>query len=220
MCRRLALSKRMGETMGKLKIYGTPRSRASRVLWLADELGLDYENIPVQFADGGTRKPEYLAINPNAKIPAIDDDGLVLFESMAILLHLAKKHDKGLWPKTAADEARTLQWTFWAMTEAEMPIVTALQNRVILPEERRDAALADAAEKQAMPPLRVLDQALATSRYLLGDSFTIADLTVAAVVGAARRARIDLDVLPHLSRWLDACVERPAATAVAPYRRG
>jgi glutathione S-transferase len=208
----------MGETMGKLKIYGTVRSRASRVLWLVDELGLDYENIPVMFADGSTRKPEYLAINPNGKIPAIDDDGVVLFESMAILLHLAKKHDKGFWPKTAADEALTLQWTFWAMTEVEAPIVTALQNRVILPPERRDPALAAKAAEQAMTPLRILDQALAKSPYLLGDSFTIADLNVAAVVGPANRAGIDLAALPHLSRWLDACLGRPAAASVAPDR--
>jgi glutathione S-transferase len=209
----------MGETMGKLKIYGIPRSRASRVIWAAEELGIEYENIPVHFADEA-KTPEYLAINPNGKVPAIDDDGLILFESMAITLYLAKKHDKGLWPKTAADEARTLQWTFWAMTEAEAPIVTALQNRVILPEEKRDAALADAAAKQAMAPLKVLDQALAKTAYLLGDRFTIVDLNVAAVAGAARRAKIDLDQLPHLSRWLDSCVERPAAFAVSPYRRG
>jgi glutathione S-transferase len=209
----------MGETMGKLKIYGAPRSRASRVLWLADELGLDYENIPVHFADGGTRSPDYLAVNPNGKIPTIDDDGLILWESMAITLYLARKHDRGFWPKTAADEARALQWTFWAMTEVEAAIVTALQNRVILPVERRDAALANAAEKQAIGPLRVLDQALSKSSYLLGDDFTIADLNVSSVVGASRRAGIDLDSLPHLSRWLDACFARPAATAVAPYRK-
>jgi glutathione S-transferase len=204
--------------MGKLKIYGAPRSRTSRVLWLADELGLDYENIPIQLTDGGTRKAEYLAVNPNGKIPAIDDDGLILWESMAINLHLAKKHDKGLWPRTPADEARALQWAFWAMTEVEAPIVTALQNRVILPPERRDAALAAKAAEQAMPPLRVLDQALAKSPYLLGDSFTIADLNVSAVVGPANRAGIDLAALPHLSRWLDACLDRPAAASVAPDR--
>jgi glutathione S-transferase len=210
----------MGETMGKLKIYGTVRSRASRVLWLVDELGLDYENIPVHFADGGTRKAEYLAINPNGKIPAIDDDGFVLWESMAITLYLAKKHDKGLWPRTAADEARALQWTFWAMTEVETPIVTTLQNRVILPAERRDAALADAAAQQALGPLKVLDQALAKTSYLLGERFTIADLNVSSVVGAARRCSIDLDQLVHLTRWLDACFARPSATAVSPYSRG
>jgi glutathione S-transferase len=206
--------------MSKLKIYGAPRSRTSRVLWLADELGLDYENIPIQLADGGTRKAEYLAVNPNGKIPTIDDDGLILWESMAINLHLAKKHDKGLWPKTPADEARALQWSFWAMTEVEAPIVTALQNRVILPPERRDATLADAAEKQAAAPLRILDQTLAKTQYLLGDSFTIADLNVASIVGAARTGRMDLTALPHLSRWLDACLGRPAATAVSPSRRG
>jgi glutathione S-transferase len=209
----------MGETMSKLKIYGTPRSRTSRVLWLADELGLDYENIPIHFADGGNRKAEYLAINPNGKIPTIDDDGFVLWESMAINFYLARKHDKGLWPKTAAGEALALQWAFWTMTEVETPIVTALQNRMILPVERRDAKLADAAEQQAAAPLKILDRELAKTPYLLGDDFTIADLNVAAVVGAARYCRFDFTALPHVSRWLDACFARPRATAVAPYRK-
>ena len=69
--------------MAQLKIYGVPRSRAFRTLWMAKELGLDYENVAVDFASGETRKPAYLALNPNGHVPAIDDDGFVLWESMA-----------------------------------------------------------------------------------------------------------------------------------------
>src|SRR6266571_8430592 len=87
-------------TMSNLKVYGVPGSRAYRVLWMVNELGLDYEHVPVHFGDGSARTPEYLAVNPNARIPAIDDAGFKLWESMAINLYLAKKHDKGFWPKT------------------------------------------------------------------------------------------------------------------------
>ena len=86
-------------TMSNLKIYGVPLSRAYRALWMANELGLDYENVPIHFADGSAKTPEYLAVNPNGRIPAIDDNGFKLWESMAINLYLAKKHGSGLLPK-------------------------------------------------------------------------------------------------------------------------
>ena len=105
-----------------LKIYGVARSGAFRTLWMAGELGIPYEHIKINFADGGTRRPEYLAINPKGHIPAIDDDGLRLWESMAINLYLAKKWQispkngsgsSDLYPQRLADEARAWQWSFW-----------------------------------------------------------------------------------------------------------
>jgi len=128
-----------------LKIYGVARSRAFRTLWMAKELGLDYEHINVDFATGETRTPAHLARNPNGHIPVIDEDGFVLWESMAINLYLAKKHSLGrLYPRRLEDEARAWQWSFWGMTEVERPVLTALFNRAILPEDERDAAAADA----------------------------------------------------------------------------
>ena len=107
--------------MSDLKIYGVPLSRAYRALWMANELGLDYENVPIHFADGSAKTPDYLAVNPNGRIPAIDDNGFKLWESMAINLYLAKKHGSGLLPKTMENEAHAIQWSFWAMTEVEKP---------------------------------------------------------------------------------------------------
>ena len=122
-----------------LKIYGVARSRAFRTLWMAKELGLDYEHIKVDFATGETRRPEHLALNPNGHVPVIDDDGFILWESMAINLYLAKKYGKdGIYPALLADEARAWQWSFWGMTEVERPVLTALFNRAILPEHQRD----------------------------------------------------------------------------------
>src|SRR5947207_16011501 len=132
--------------MATLKIYGIPRSRAFRALWMAKELGLEYDNIPIDMANQGTRAPDYLKINPNGHIPAIDDDGFVLWESMAINLYLAKKHGAGgLYPSRLEDEARAWQWSLWGMTEVERPVLTAMFHRAILPESQRDAAAADAA---------------------------------------------------------------------------
>src|SRR4051812_41260662 len=87
-----------------LKIYGIPRSRAFRILWMAKELGIDYDNVPIDMGKGETRTPEFLAINPNGHIPAIEDNGLVLWESMVINLYLAKKHGAGtLYPARIED---------------------------------------------------------------------------------------------------------------------
>jgi len=203
-----------------LKIYGVARSRAARVLWMAKELGLDYEHIKVDFATGETRRPEHLALNPNGHIPVIDDDGFVLWESMAINLYLAKKHGSGgLYPARLEDEARAWQWSFWGMTEVERPVLTAMFNRAILPEAQRDAAAADQAEKALAQPLRVLDGVLAHSAYLLGGNFTVADLNVASILAWARPAQIDMAPFPRVAEWLKNCADRPAARAVRQMQR-
>src|SRR5947207_6979070 len=98
--------------MSKLRIYGIARTRAFRALWMAEELGLDYDHVPIEIGPAGARKPEYLAINPNGRLPAIEDDGFRLWESLAITLYLAKKHGQ-LYPTTLKSEARAWQWSLW-----------------------------------------------------------------------------------------------------------
>jgi glutathione S-transferase len=209
-----------------LKIYGVARSRAFRTLWMAGELGLDYELVKVDFAEGGTRRPEFLAINPNGHVPVIDDAGYRLWESMAINLYLAKKFgsgaggggEGGIYPRHLEDEARAWQWSFWGMTEVERPALSALLNR-IGPEEQRDAAAADAAERALAAPLAVLDAAVAANPYLLGERFTVADLNVASILTWARQARVDLSPFAKAEAWLKACHDRPAARAARELQR-
>jgi glutathione S-transferase len=202
-----------------LKIYGIPRSRAFRTLWMAKELGLDYENTPIG-TQGDSRTPDYLKINPNGHIPAIDDDGFVLWESMAINLYLAKKHARGsLYPIRFEEEALTWQWSFWGMTEVERPVLTALFHRVLYPEDKRDTKLADQSEHELGRPLMVLDAAVANQPYLLGEHFTVADLNVASILSWARPARIDLSHVPKMADWFKRCSERPAARAARDLQR-
>lgn len=207
-----------------LKIYGTPGSRASRTLWVCRELGLQYEHIPTHFADGGTQAPEFLAINPAGRVPAIDDDGFRLAESMAINVYLAKKHGGELAPKNLEDEARMLQWSFWAMTEVEKPLLTVLMQRMELPpgspiekffRERspKDPVAEQAALKAIEHPLSVLNGHLANREYILGPSFTIADLNVASVLSFGLAAKIDYGAYPNVQHWLGRCMARPAARA-------
>jgi len=104
--------------MSTLRIYGIARTRAFRVLWIAKELDLDYEHIPLEIGAAGAGKPDYLAINPNGRLPVIDDGGFVLWESLAITLYLAKKHGR-LYPSTLEGEAKAWQWSLWSVQEVD-----------------------------------------------------------------------------------------------------
>jgi glutathione S-transferase len=194
-----------------IKLYGIPMSRAFRPLWALEEIGVEYENVPVHFL-GDSKKPQYLAINPNGRIPALVDGDLTLFESMAINLYLARKYDGGLRPKSDDDDARSVQWSFWAMTELEPHLLKMLINRVMLPEDQRDAAEAQAGEAALQAPLGVLEGALADRSYLLGDTFTIADLNVASVLSWAIFVGLDLSGFARVKAWFDTCMSRPAAS--------
>jgi glutathione S-transferase len=196
--------------MAGLRIYGIARTRAFRALWAAMELGIDYEHDPVEIGDAGARAPEFLAINPNGRLPVIVDDGFVLFESLAITLYLAKKHSPGrLYPGTLEGEARAWQWSFWAVTEVDRGVNIWSLHAVRLPPPERDAGKREEALKVLAAPFRVLDAALAAQPYLLGRDFTVADLNVAAVI--SRAVDMDLGAVPHLQAWLKRCLERPAA---------
>ncbi len=196
--------------MSNLRIYGIARTRAFRALWIAKELGLDYEHIPVEIGEAGARQPDYLAINPNGRLPAIDDGGFVLWESLAITLYLAKKHSTGrLYPATLEGEAKAWQWSLWAVQEVDRGVNIWSLHAVRLPPQERDPQRRAEALKVIEAPFKVLDGALAGSPYLIGDDFTVADLNVSAVI--SRALDMDLSATPHLGDWLKRCLERPAA---------
>jgi len=198
------------QAMSSLKIYGIARTRAFRALWMAKELGLDYEHDPVEIGDAGARTPEFLAINPNGRLPVIADGGFVLFESLAITMYLAKKHSPGrLYPASLEGEARTWQWSLWAVTEVDRGVNIWSLHAVRLPEPERDAGKLTEALKVLVAPFKVLDAAVSATPYLLGNDFTVADLNVAAVV--SRAIEMDLGTTPNLKAWLTRCLDRPAA---------
>jgi glutathione S-transferase len=201
--------------MSKLRIYGIARTRAFRALWIAEELKLDYEHVPIEIGPGGARKPEYLAINPNGRLPAIADDGFILWESLAITLYLAKKHGR-LYPTTLEGEARAWQWSLWAVQEVDRGVNIWSLHAVRLPAEDRDPQRRAEALKVLEGPFKVLDDALAGSPYLLGEDFTVADLNVAAVI--SRAIDMDLAATPRLASWLKRCLDRPAARAACALR--
>lgn len=204
--------------MSGLKLYGYAGSRAVRNLWMCEELGLGYEHVAMTTADGATRTADFLAINPSGHIPAIDDGGFKLSESLAINLYLAKKHQR-LYPQKLEDEAKAWQWSFWAASELDTQIIQWIVNGVLLPVEKRNAGLALQAREALEWPLTVINGELAKREYLVaGAGFTVADLNVASVM--YRLLSVDLDSKPHLKGWLARCWERPAAKKARALREG
>jgi glutathione S-transferase len=192
-----------------LKFYGTSKSRAARSLWALEELGVKYEHAatPVPQAKG----PDHLKINPNGHIPAIDDDGTIIWESMAINLYLAEKYGKGsLWPASVEDHGHAYQWSFFGMTEVEPHLMSLLTQRIFLPADQRDEKVAQRAIDALKGPLAVIDGALKGYEYLLGNSFSIADLNLAAVLSFALLVKLDLSATPTAQAWLQKCLGRDA----------
>ena len=208
-----------------LTIYGVYRSRASRNIWLANELGVPFKLVPVMqlYRLSGpdaaksvlnTKSPEFLKVNPNGHVPSIDDDGLILHESLAINLYLAKKHGGPLAPASLAEEGQTAMWALWAATEVEPHALTILNHRVAKPPAERDPKLAAAAIETLRAPFAVLDKELAASGYIVGGRFTVADINTAEVVRYAMAAPELFEAAPRVKAWLAAAHARPAFKAM------
>lgn len=213
-----------------LTIYGIAASRAVRPLWAATELGLEFEQIPLNYQTGATRTPEFLAINPNGHIPVVVDhrasDGggeVVVWESMAGALYIARHHGQpdglNITPASPREDADALRWSFWTVSECESDALTVLMHRMVMPPERRKPEMAEAAERRLAVPLRVIEQHLAAQQargqaHLAAARFTVADLCVASVLNWARPARALMEAHPLTRDWVARCIERPAHQAV------
>ena len=191
-----------------IKIYGVVRTRTARCLWMLEELGQPYELVEVQPRTEQADSPEYRAVNPNGRVPALVDGDTVLWESMAINLYLAEKYGGAMMPATVEGRGLAYQWSFWGMMEAEGHLLTALINSDELPE--RDAEKSERAVAALQKPLGVLNGALAGRPYLLGDDFCVADLNLAAMFSWGKRARLDFADYPNAGNWLNTCLARDA----------
>ena len=198
-----------------ITIYGSIGSRASRCLWVANEIGVAHEWKSISTLDGSNRKPEYLALNPSGKIPAMTDGAVVMTESMAINQYLAENYGRGtLWPDDRALQARVLQWTFWSATEIEYYIGALFPQLVVKPARDRDQALVDSLLGAMLPKFRELETALGAKDYVLG-GFTLADINLAVqTFTIVDRFHLDLDDLPNIRAWTERCRARPARRKV------
>jgi glutathione S-transferase len=205
-----------------LKIYGVYQSRASRNYWMARELGIEFESVPViqarllddPLAPGArlnSRSAEFLKVNPNGHIPTVDDDGLVLWESIAINLYLARKHRGPLSAGSLAEEGLIEMWSFWAVNNIEqhaVKIVLTYDNALeATPGGQETLAVAARLLKR---PFEILNEHLASQDYLVGNRFTVADLNVAEIVRYAMTEKELTDANPNVMAWYERCHDRPA----------
>ena len=177
---------------------------------MLEEVGEPYQLIEKSTRADDLQSAEYLRLNPNARIPALVDGEVVLWESMAINLYLAQKYQGPM--HCAGPEALGLsaQWSFWAVLEIEALLLDLLQHRAVLPEFARDASYAERDELLLRKPLGILNDALAGREYLVGNSFTVADLNVASILVWGKIARLDMSTYPEATRWLRGCLARAA----------
>lgn len=209
-----------------LKIYGVYKSRATRILWLMEELGMPFELVPViqayklkdpMAADArlNTRSPEFLAVNPMGSIPTIEDDGLVLNESLAQTLYVAKKQGGTIAPRDLHEEAQMLQWSLFAATSIETDALKiSMANaggKLSTPEGQAEAA---EVAKMLARPFGVLEQHFSRNDYTVGGRFTVADVNLAEVVRYAQAYQPLFDAHPKTAEWLASVQARPGFKAM------
>ncbi|WP_347139831.1 glutathione S-transferase family protein [Paracoccus sp. SSK6] len=205
-----------------LTIHGVTRSRASRIIWLCHEIGLEFRQIPViqayRLADPdapdaalNTHSPAFLSLSPAGAIPVIEDNGLVLSESLAATLYLARKYGGNIGPADLAEDAQMMQWSFYAATSIEPDALTILflHARSRLQSGEDQAIVANAAER-LVRPLKVVEGHLSTRPYLVGDRFTVADINMAEVLRYAQGYGELMGQFPATMAWLETCQSRPA----------
>jgi glutathione S-transferase len=199
-----------------LKIWGRLSSvNVQKVVWCADEIGLAYERIDAGGAFGRTRTAEYLAMNPNALVPVIEEDGFILYESNAIVRYLAARDGPGaLWPADPRARADADRWMEWQSTSYQPAMRDVFWQLIRTPEDKRDAAAIEASRKETERLSGLLDAHLAKSRFVTPHGFTAADI----VVGCAAHRWLNLPVAreprPHLERWYAELRSRPGARQV------
>ncbi|MBM3503286.1 MAG: glutathione S-transferase family protein [Alphaproteobacteria bacterium] len=190
-----------------ITIYGSARSRANRCTWALKEMGVSYDQKAL--TPDQLKGADYLKVNPQGKVPTMQDGDLTMSESLAINMYFARKYKK-LWPASEKDQAAAEQWALWSATEAEPHAITMLVERAFKPADKRDAAKANAAEEAFKPRMEYLNTYLANRKYLIGSDFTIADLNAAACIAAAVPGGFKMESYPNVKRWLDACTSRQA----------
>jgi glutathione S-transferase len=186
-----------------LKIYGRNNStNVMKVLWICAELNLPFSREDVGGQFGRNRDQWYLDLNPNAVVPAIDDDGFTLWESNSIVRYLAAKHGAGkLWPTDPAARGDAERWMDWQLSTLGPAIFQVFWGLIRTPPEKRDANAIEASRQKSIDAFRILDVRLADRDFLGGNSLTIGDFPVG----------------PFVHRWFALPIERPKMPNVEKY---
>ena len=197
-----------------LKVYGFARvnefdrgnTRDLRVLWTLEELGLQYELVGMDHPSHDLDSSEFRALNPFGQLPVLDDDGVVVTESGAILLYLARKSGQ-LLPPDPAGEAQVLRWSIAALNTVEVPV---LSQWFVGINEGKGTKPHDALRQWSDLRLKQLDGWLEGRTFIATDAFTVADVLMTHVLSAGSTDQALIEPHPHVRSYLDRCLSRPA----------
>lgn len=194
-----------------MKIYYAPNTRAVRIVWLFEELGLPYELEQFKLGDPKMRSSEYLKVHPMGRVPALDDGDVTIFESGAIVQYVLAKYGKGaLVPELSSSNfAPYLQWLHYAEGMIMPPVNTIVVETILLPKERRNQANFDRAVKLLSQMLRAVEAHLDGREFLAGD-FSGADIMTGHACTVAARLGADLSDKPNAAAYIKRLNARPA----------
>ncbi|WP_437819148.1 glutathione S-transferase family protein [Sorangium sp. So ce1078] len=194
-----------------MKLYEFAPTRSIRVRWTLQELGVNFEAIPVNLMAGEHRRPEFLEINPAGKVPALVDGDLVLTESVAIVLYLAEKYpDKGLLPGDLRGRAEVNRWLLFTTTELEQPLWRIARHTALYPEDKRLPGEVVLAREDFRAMAEVLEKHMQERQFIAGDSVTVADFVAAYTLDWANDIHL-LDGFPRLLAYMKRMYDRPHA---------
>ena len=195
-----------------LKIWGRRNSiNVQKVLWCCGELGLEFDRVDAGLQFGVNNTPEYKAMNPNGRVPTIDDDGFILWESNAIVRYLARKHGLGrLLPDDARAAADADRWMEWYSTTVGPNVGPVFQTLVRTPPEKRDMELVEERRKALVANWQILEAQLAGRDYVTGSSFTIADIPLGVAAYRWFNLPLERPASPNVERWYQRLTERSA----------
>ena len=199
-----------------IRLYGWPRSTASRVHWALEELGVNYEYVTLDEKKGEHRQPAFLAISPGGKVPGLVDDGQAYFESAAIIIHLGETHgrDRRMWPASGPARADALCWTVWGTVELNVYMMQWLYHGLDTPVSYKTAdrsqATADYNHGQYLRLLDALEARLTGRPYVLGEAFSLADIPAASSLLVGIDLGGSVEGRANVTAWLERCRARPA----------
>jgi glutathione S-transferase len=194
-----------------MRLYEFAPTRSIRVRWTLQEIGIPFESVSIDMRRDEHRRPEFLKINPAAKLPVLVDGDSVLTESIAIVLYLAEKHpEKQLLPVSPDERAQAYRWLLFAATELEQPLWRISKHTAIYPEDRRLVADIALAREDFAPMARVLANHMAERAYVVGHAVTVADFVLAYTLDWANEAQMLAD-LPCLRDYVERMYQRPHA---------
>lgn len=195
-----------------LRIHGRKNSiNVQKVLWCCGELDIAFERIDVGGRYGGTDTPEYLALNPNGLVPTINDDGVVIWESNAIVRYLANKYGAGkLWPEDRAIRAASDRWMDWQIATLWANLRVPFLGFIRTPPAKRDLAAIAAAARTTGEILGILDRHLATRPFVAGESLTMGDIPIGVSIYRWFNLAIERPRLRNVEAWYLRLCDRPA----------